>query len=116
MGVVEKATFTRSTGYYIVVRHSNGLSTVYMHLSKLLVSPGQRVNAGSVIARSGNTGLSTGPHLHYEVRLNGRAVNPLRVNLDSRSVEINSKERKAFANNVERHKRELHQNSLMAKR
>jgi murein DD-endopeptidase MepM/ murein hydrolase activator NlpD len=116
MGVVEKATFTRSTGYYIVVRHSNGLSTVYMHLSKLLVSPGQRVNAGSVIARSGNTGLSTGPHLHYEVRLNGRAVNPLRVNLDSRSVEINSKERKAFANNVERYKRELHQNSLMAKR
>lgn len=116
MGIVEKATFTRSTGYYIVVKHSNGLSTVYMHLSKLLVAPGQRVNAGTVIARSGNTGLSTGPHLHYEVRLNGRAVNPLRVNLDSRTVEINSKERRSFANNVAKYKRELHQNNLIAKR
>lgn len=115
-GIVDKASFSRSAGYYIVVRHSGGLSTVYMHLSKLSVRPGQRVKQGTTLARSGNTGLSTGPHLHYEVRVNGRAVNPLRVNLNGRNVEVNSRARKAFSASVARYKRELHQNNLMAKR
>lgn len=115
-GIVDKASFSRSAGYYIVVRHSGGLSTVYMHLSKLSVRPGQRVKQGTTLARSGNTGLSTGPHLHYEIRVNGRAVNPLRVNLNGRNVEVNSRARKAFSASVARYKRELHQNNLMAKR
>lgn len=114
-GIVDKAAFSRSAGYYIVLRHHSGYSTVYMHLSKLSVKPGQRVKAGTIIARSGNTGISTGPHLHYEVRINGRAVNPLRVKLESSSSTVNSKARKAFAASVQKYKKELHQNNLMAK-
>lgn len=115
-GVVDKAGFSRTAGYFIVLRHSSTVSTVYMHLSKLSVRPGQRVKQGAVIARSGNTGISTGPHLHYEVRIGGRAVNPLRVKLDNQRVEINSKSRRAFAASIKKYKRELYQNSLMAKR
>ncbi|MGN1281742.1 MAG: peptidoglycan DD-metalloendopeptidase family protein [Succinivibrio sp.] len=114
-GVVDKATFSRSAGYYIVVRHSATVSTVYMHLSKLSVRPGQRVKQGTPIARSGNTGISTGPHLHYEVRIGGRAVNPLRVKLNNGRDELNNKERKAFQASVKKYKKELYQNSLMAK-
>lgn len=115
-GIVDKAGFSRTAGYFIVLRHSSTVSTVYMHLSKLSVRPGQRVKQGAVIARSGNTGISTGPHLHYEVRIGGRAVNPLRVKLDNQRVEINSKSRRAFAASIKKYKRELYQNSLMAKR
>lgn len=115
-GIIDKATYSRSAGYYIVVRHSGGLSTVYMHLSKLNVRPGQRVKQGAIIARSGNTGISTGPHLHYEVRVNGRPVNPMRINLDNRSYEVNAKARKAFAATVQKYKKELYQNNLIAKR
>ncbi|WP_373604446.1 M23 family metallopeptidase [Succinivibrio dextrinosolvens] len=115
-GIVDKATFSRSAGYWLTIRHSGGLSTVYMHLSKISVKPGQRIKQGTVIARSGNTGLSTGPHLHYEIRVNGRAVNPLRINLDNRNYNINSKARKAFAASVQRYKKELHQSNLIAKR
>ncbi|NLK84707.1 MAG: peptidoglycan DD-metalloendopeptidase family protein [Aeromonadales bacterium] len=115
-GIIDKATYSRSAGYYIVVRHSGGLSTVYMHLSKLNVRPGQRVKQGAIIARSGNTGISTGPHLHYEVRVNGRPVNPMRINLDNRSYEVNAKARKAFAATVKKYKKELYQNNLIAKR
>lgn len=115
-GIVDKATFSRSAGYWLTIRHSGGLSTVYMHLSKINVRPGQRIKQGTVIARSGNTGLSTGPHLHYEIRVNGRAVNPLRINLDNRNYNINSRARKAFAASVQRYKKELHQSNLIAKR
>lgn len=63
-------------GYYVVVRHDNGMETVYGHLSKFLVKPNQRVRAGEPIALGGNTGRSTGPHLHFETRYMGMAVNP----------------------------------------
>ena len=55
-------------GYYVVVRHDNGMETVYGHLSRFLVKPNQRVRAGEPIALGGNTGRSTGPHLHFETR------------------------------------------------
>lgn len=63
-------------GNYVVVRHDNGLETVYGHLSRALVKPGQRVRAGQLIAKGGNTGRSTGPHLHFETRFMGLPVNP----------------------------------------
>ena len=64
-------------GYVVIVQHQRGLRTLYAHNSKLLVREGESVGKGEVIARSGNTGNSTGPHLHFEVQVNGRPENPL---------------------------------------
>ena len=63
-------------GYYVVIRHDNGMETVYGHLSKFIAKPDQRVKAGEPIALGGNTGRSTGPHLHFETRYYGLAINP----------------------------------------
>ena len=63
-------------GKYIIIRHPNGLETIYCHLSKQLVSENQSVKAGEVIGLGGNTGRSTGSHLHFETRLCGVALNP----------------------------------------
>lgn len=76
-GVVRLTKFQRGGyGYYVVIRHDNGMETVYAHLSRFLVKPNQRVRAGEPIALGGNTGLSTGPHLHFETRFMGVAINP----------------------------------------
>lgn len=69
----------RGYGYYVVVRHTNDLETVYGHLSKFLVEPDQYVKAGDPIALGGNTGRSTGPHLHFETRYMGYAINPCAI-------------------------------------
>lgn len=74
-----RVTFVgRKSGYGKVVEisHGNGLTTRYAHMSKFVARPGQLVDAGDVIGAIGNTGRSTGPHLHFEVRINDRAVNP----------------------------------------
>ena len=63
-------------GYYILVRHKNGLETLYGHLSKQLVEVGDEINAGDVIGLGGNTGRSSGPHLHFEFRYQGNPLNP----------------------------------------
>jgi murein DD-endopeptidase MepM/ murein hydrolase activator NlpD len=63
-------------GYYVVLRHTNDMETVYGHLSRFLVKPDQYVKAGDPIALGGNTGHSTGPHLHFETRYMGYAINP----------------------------------------
>lgn len=66
----------RGYGYYLVIRHPNGLETVYGHLSKFLVGVNDIVRAGDPIALGGNTGRSTGSHLHFETRFLGQAINP----------------------------------------
>ena len=66
-------------GYYVIIRHTNGLETVYGHLSKFLVHPDETVKAGTPIALSGNTGRSFGPHLHFETRFMGYAINPAAI-------------------------------------
>ncbi|KYP95655.1 peptidase [Sodalis-like endosymbiont of Proechinophthirus fluctus] len=70
-----------AAGNYLAIRHGRQYMTRYMHLNKLFVKPGQKVKIGDRIALSGNTGRSTGPHLHYEVWINQRAVNPLTAKL-----------------------------------
>ncbi|QBH95377.1 hypothetical protein EKN56_02530 [Limnobaculum zhutongyuii] len=80
-GEVVIAKYSPSAGNYIVIRHKNSYETYYMHLSKLMVQPGQKVSRGQKIALSGNTGRSTGAHLHYELRVNDRAVDPLSSDL-----------------------------------
>ena len=74
-------------GKYIVIRHPNGLETIYGHLSKQLVEENQEVRAGEVIGLGGNTGRSTGSHLHFETRLCGVALNPALL-FDFRAQDI----------------------------
>lgn len=66
----------RGYGFYVVIRHPNGLETLYAHLTKRLVEENEVVKAGDPIGLGGNTGRSTGPHLHFETRLLGKALNP----------------------------------------
>lgn len=75
-GIVSKAGYNRAYGYMVVIQHNGGYSTLYGHCSRLLVSAGQRVSQGQVIARAGSTGWSTGPHLHYQLMKNGTPINP----------------------------------------
>jgi murein DD-endopeptidase MepM/ murein hydrolase activator NlpD len=76
-GVVEYAGFDSTYGHMVVVRHSDSVVTVYGHNDQNLVVTGQEVTVGGRIALSGNTGQSTAPHLHYEVRINDEPINPL---------------------------------------
>lgn len=75
-GVVTKAGWGSGYGYVVYIKHADGRETRYAHLSKVLVKAGQTVSQGQRIALSGNSGRSTGPHLHFEIRINGVAVNP----------------------------------------
>jgi murein DD-endopeptidase MepM/ murein hydrolase activator NlpD len=75
-GLVVKAGFSTGYGNVVEISHGYGIKTVYAHNSRINVKEGQRVKRGEVISYVGDTGSSTGPHLHYEVRLNGLPVNP----------------------------------------
>lgn len=77
-GVVELAYYSDSYGYNILICHENNIKTRYAHLSKLYVSAGQEVSQNEVIGLSGNTGDSTGPHLHFEFVKSGKRVNPIK--------------------------------------
>ena len=75
-GTVTNASYTGSYGNLVKINHGNGIETWYAHTSKMYVKVGQTVKAGDVIAAVGTTGNSTGPHLHFEIRINGKHVNP----------------------------------------
>ena len=64
-------------GYMVVLRHDDSVATIYGHNKELLVELGQKVPAGGRVALSGNTGISTAPHLHYEMRIHDKPINPL---------------------------------------
>ena len=76
-GVVDRAEWFGGYGNCVEVDHGKGVATRFGHLSRILVHPGQRVHRGDLIALVGSTGRSTGAHLHYEVRIDGHAVNPV---------------------------------------
>ena len=76
-GVVSIATYSDSAGNYVRLDHDGGYSSVYMHMTRYVVSPGQYVAQGTVIGYVGNTGLSKGNHLHFGIALNGTYVNPM---------------------------------------
>ncbi len=76
-GTVAKAGWGSGYGYVVYINHEDGRQTRYGHLSKVLVKAGQTVKQGDKIALSGNTGVSTGPHLHFEILIGGKQVNPL---------------------------------------
>jgi murein DD-endopeptidase MepM/ murein hydrolase activator NlpD len=75
-GTVVSAGWSGGYGRMVEVDHGNGLATRYGHLSEIDVQVGQTVKAGQTVGRMGSTGRSTGPHLHYETRIDGEAVNP----------------------------------------
>ncbi len=77
-GTVVNAEWSGGYGNLVEIDHGNGLSTRYGHLSAILVQEGQKVVAGDVVGRVGSTGRSTGPHLHYEVRIDDEATDPSR--------------------------------------
>ena len=76
-GTVARAGWASGYGYVVYINHPDGRQTRYAHLSKILVNVGQTVKQGDKIALSGNTGRSTGPHVHFEILINGSQVNPL---------------------------------------
>ena len=78
-GDVEQAGWNGGYGRYIKISHGNGYETAYGHMSSLAVSSGESVKKGDIIGYVGSSGYSTGPHLHFEVLLNGQTVNPLKI-------------------------------------
>ena len=79
-GIVRITSFdARGYGYYVLVRHYNGLETLYGHLSNINTDVGQLVKAGDLVGFGGNTGRSSGPHLHFEVRYQGNAIDPTQI-------------------------------------
>ena len=94
-GTVGRAGWAGGYGRQVRLNHANGLATSYSHMSRITVRPGARVRQGQVIGYVGSTGLSTGPHLHYEMYRNGRTINPRSVRFTSRA-ELSRGELAAF--------------------
>lgn len=85
-GIVTRTGRNRGSGLYVEISHGFGYTTLYAHLKKFNVTPGQEVKRNDVIGFVGNTGRSTGPHLHYEVRYQGKPVNPARFMIEGEEI------------------------------
>jgi murein DD-endopeptidase MepM/ murein hydrolase activator NlpD len=94
-GIVTRAGWAGGYGRQVRINHANGLSTSYSHMSRITVAPGTRVRQGQQIGLVGTTGLSTGPHLHYEMYRNGVTINPRSVRFTQRA-ELSPGELAAF--------------------
>lgn len=99
-GVIETAGWNGAYGQYVRIRHGNGYATAYAHLSRIGVKAGQRIRQGQIIGAVGSTGRSTGPHLHYEVMLNGRQVNPAGVRFPA-GRKLEGREFERFRRHIE---------------
>ncbi|MBN2167232.1 MAG: peptidoglycan DD-metalloendopeptidase family protein [Marinilabiliaceae bacterium] len=75
-GVVKKAGTSRGYGFLIILEHDNNIETYYAHLNKILVKPGQKIKSGQLIGKGGKTGRATTTHLHFEIRINQKPINP----------------------------------------
>lgn len=80
-GIVTTSSYSSASGNYIIIDHGSGIETVYKHLSESMLPMSRKVTKGQVIGLSGNTGLSTGPHLHFEILQDGVHVDPLNFSL-----------------------------------
>jgi len=104
-GVVKKSTYGANAGNYIEIKHSNGYSSTYMHLDESLVQAGQVVKAGEVIGKMGNTGRSTNPHLHLEMRTpGGSRMDPYKQNFYAGST-LNEKHQDRFVMQIRNNQR-----------
>jgi murein DD-endopeptidase MepM/ murein hydrolase activator NlpD len=95
-GVVERAGWAGGYGNFVKIGHTSGWETGYGHLSKILVRAGQRVRQGQIVALVGSTGLSTGPHLHYEISLKGTKINPKGAKVPQGGSELGGAQLAAF--------------------
>lgn len=91
-GIVTKATFNAAYGNMVIIDHGGGVQTLYAHGSEILVKLGQVVSAGTEVLKVGSTGYSTGPHAHFEIRINGQTVNPIDYLLDLDKEQTNEEE------------------------
>ena len=97
-GVVEFAGVQNGFGNVVHIKHRNGNSTVYAHLSRIFVRPGQSINQGQNVGAVGQTGWATGPHLHFEFRVNGVHRDPISIARQSESIPVPAYAKAAFAN------------------
>lgn len=107
-GQVVNAQYSATAGNYITIKHNSQYTTRYMHNDKLLVKTGDYVKKDQMIALSGNTGRSTGPHLHYELHVNGVPVDPLKASLP-KSLGLTGKEKSTFVQEIKSAKLKLDQ-------
>ena len=91
-GIVTKAYYNSAYGNMVMIDHGGGISTLYAHGSEILVQVGQTVSRGEPILKVGSTGYSTGPHAHFEVRINGIVTNPIEYITGLKIPETQSKE------------------------
>lgn len=91
-GIVTKATFNSAYGNMVIIDHGGGVQTLYAHGSEIVVQVGQTVAKGDEVLKVGSTGYSTGPHAHFEIRINGQTVNPLDFLVKINSIQENTSE------------------------